>query len=472
MTLSRLGRAGVPVFLCGLAILMFLNDWGVLGQAPATTTLTAEELRNLNVVGKSCISADCHASLKTLRFKHGPTAEGKCEPCHQSVGGKHVFTAPAKGNALCLECHDPLPQRKFKHKPVQENCMECHNIHGENNRFFLKGGEGAASCKHCHEDVGKGLKFLHGPFAQGLCLACHEPHESDNAKLLIAPKEGLCETCHEDLAADGKKALFHHKPFDQQCAECHSGHGSAYRYFLLATEDELCRKCHKEVMEAAKKAKFPHDPVVKGEGCSKCHLPHFSDVEKLLKQASMQLCMECHNRSYKQADGKEVSNLQPQLEQSKYLHGPIRDASCTPCHNAHGSDHVGMLNRYFPPRFYAPFSLANYDLCFFCHDKNIVLTPESEATSFRNGLKNMHFLHVNREKGRTCRACHAEHASNNPVHIRDAVPYGKWMMKIDFEKTATGGSCLTGCHARYGYDRVKPVVNVTTGTVESAILGP
>ena len=94
-------------------------------------------------------------------------------------------------------------------------------------------------------------------------------------------------------------------------------------------------------------------------------------------------------------------------------------------------------------RFYAPFDLQNYELCFFCHEQKVVLEPKSMDTSFRNGNVNMHYLHVNREKGRTCRACHAEHASNNPVHIRDSVPYGQWEMPIEFEKTATGEVCIT-----------------------------
>jgi len=436
------------------------------GSQPATSpTLTVEERRNLDVAGRSCISTDCHAALKSLRFKHGPTAEGKCEPCHRAVGGKHVFTSAAKGNALCLECHDPLPEHKVKHKPVSENCLECHNVHGESNRFFVTGGEGGAVCLRCHEDVNKGLKFKHGPFAQGLCLACHEPHEADIEKLLNTPKEKLCWTCHEELGDQAKKAIGRHKPFDEDCAACHSAHGSPYRYFVWEPEDDLCMKCHKEVIEAARKAKYTHEPVMKGEACSKCHSSHFSDFEKLLKQASMPLCLECHNKSLQMPDGRVVANIQSQLAGAKYLHGPIRDGSCTPCHNSHGSDHTAMLTRYFPPRFYAPFSLPNYDLCFFCHNKEIVLQAESLDTRFRNGAQNLHFLHVNREKGRTCRACHAEHASNNPDEIRDSVPYGRWTMEIVYQKTASGGSCQTGCHSRYAYDRAQPIQNLTTETL-------
>jgi cytochrome c5 len=57
-------------------------------------------------------------------------------------------------------------------------------------------------------------------------------------------------------------------------------------------------------------------------------------------------------------------------------------------------------------------------------------------------------LYVNRTKGRTCRACHEVHASSLPFHIRDAVPFGPagWMLKVNYERTADGASCMPSCH--------------------------
>jgi predicted CXXCH cytochrome family protein len=452
-----------PIFAVGFCGLLALG-WG--GQSPpgqetAKKKYTREELITLDVSG-TCITADCHSDLKQLRFRHGPTAQNKCDPCHQSVGGKHVFTAPAKGNQLCLQCHDPVPLGKVQHKPVRENCQDCHAIHGENNRFFLIGGEGSAVCMKCHKDVERDMEYLHGPFQQGLCLACHEPHESDNLKLLTAPPDKFCATCHEELADDAKKARYVHKPFAEDCGGCHAAHGGKFRYFLLAAENRLCIKCHEKEIEAGRNLKYRHETFVEKEQCSTCHLSHFSNFEKLLKQQSGPLCLGCHNRTYEREGQRPIADIQEQIARAKFLHGPIRDHTCIPCHEAHGSNNVGMLRYYFPPRFYAPFSEANYALCFDCHDKKIVLQPESRDTSFRNGLQNLHYLHVNREKGRTCRACHAEHASNHPAHIRDTVPYGKWVMELECEMTATGGACATACHARYAYDRQTPVKNETT----------
>jgi len=107
-----------------------------------------------------------------------------------------------------------------------------------------------------------------------------------------------------------------------------------------------------------------------------------------------------------------------------------------------------------------PFALENYGLCFSCHEKTIALNPETTTlTNFRNGSRNLHYLHINKpDKGRTCRACHETHASNSPKHIRNSVPFGAWDLPLNFQKTENGGSCLPGCHKLKKYDRVKKEV--------------
>ena len=81
-------------------------------------------------------------------------------------------------------------------------------------------------------------------------------------------------------------------------------------------------------------------------------------------------------------------------------------------------------------------------------------------TQFRDGDRNLHYVHVNREKGRTCRACHEVHASKRPAHIREAVPYGSgnWMLEINFEQTPQGGSCTPACHVMRSYTRTLPTL--------------
>jgi predicted CXXCH cytochrome family protein len=153
------------------------------------------------------------------------------------------------------------------------------------------------------------------------------------------------------------------------------------------------------------------------------------------------------------------------VEGRPFLHGPVRSGNCTACHDAHGSGHAALLRRDFPKAFYASFDLENYALCFDCHDKALVLTEKTTAlTEFRDGARNLHYLHVNRaEKGRTCTACHDIHGSDQPKHMAAAVPFegSPWALPIQFEKTAGGGRCAPGCHAPKSYQRDQPGVPAT-----------
>jgi predicted CXXCH cytochrome family protein len=148
-------------------------------------------------------------------------------------------------------------------------------------------------------------------------------------------------------------------------------------------------------------------------------------------------------------------------EPTQNKHGPIREGDCAGCHLAHGSTQQHLLAKPYSSDFYQPFEEEKYELCFSCHDRQLVLLPNTTGlTGFRNGDRNLHFLHVNKpDKGRNCRACHSTHSSTLPMHIRESVPYGSWELPIGFTKTATGGACASACHKEYRYDRENPVIN-------------
>jgi predicted CXXCH cytochrome family protein len=96
-----------------------------------------------------------------------------------------------------------------------------------------------------------------------------------------------------------------------------------------------------------------------------------------------------------------------------------------------------------------------------------VVAPSAKGlTNFRNGDKNLHFVHVNQAKGRTCRACHEVHASKRPFHIREAVPFGDsgWELEINYQRSQDGGSCSPGCHKTRAYSRSEAAPNLTTMT--------
>lgn len=210
----------------------------------------------------------------------------------------------------------------------------------------------------------------------------------------------------------------------------------------------------------AQSSKHKHNAVSEPRGCMKCHTPHASSIRPLLASAPTTLCLTCHDKPQGMDNNQVLPAFIDQITDKQYLHGPIKENDCGGCHMTHGSDNFRILAAAYPETFYTSFDEAKYELCFGCHERTLVQTPTtSDLTDFRNGDENLHFRHVNMERrGRTCRACHETHASNQLKHIRYSLPYGGWKnLPINFSKTNTGGSCDPGCHLVKAYDRQTPV---------------
>jgi predicted CXXCH cytochrome family protein len=418
------------------------------------------------VAADSCISASCHQAIGGLKYLHQPVKDGDCSACHQQKAKEHPikrgksFELTAKGAALCSQCHDAKGKKKVVHPPVKDgDCLACHKPHGGSGRYLLDVGENQTElCIGCHDSASFKRKFMHGPVAVGACTKCHDPHESSVKFLLKEPNRELCLKCHADFGKAESEAKVIHDPVKiNQCFSCHEPHGSANSALLKKTMPELCTYCHKKIGDKMANAKVPHKPLLQQGGCTTCHSPHFAKANGLLAADDMTVCLNCHGKD--NLGTPPLKNIKQELEGKKYLHGPIKEGKCTPCHDPHGSNVIRMLRGNFPDTFYAPYKEGAYDFCLQCHQKNLLRFAETTIyTKFRNGKQNLHYVHVvNSRKGRTCLICHAPHASNGEKLINKEGPkFGDWDIPMNFKITATGGSCAPGCHREFKYDREKP----------------
>ncbi|MDD5176546.1 MAG: cytochrome c3 family protein [Sterolibacterium sp.] len=295
----------------------------------------------------------------------------------------------------------------------------------------------------------------HAPFESGDCKICHQNSDPKQPGPVTKQGPAMCLECHEEFAGIMKRPHTH-PPARTACTSCHNPHNSNSRKLLVQEPLALCTGCHDKIGKLASSASVPHKALSTGAQCSNCHNPHGSAVEKLLVQLPFDLCVNCHNvDTMVDAKGKKLQNIKGWLEKNKEQHGPVAAKDCSACHEPHGGEHFRLLNADYPQEFYAPYDARNYELCFSCHQEKAFSTAQTTTlTSFRNGGTNLHYLHLQQSgRGRTCRACHEVHASQQKHHIREGVPYGSggWMLKLFYKKSATGGSCEKTCHSEKTY---------------------
>jgi len=430
---------------------------GSIGLFLLSTMMSAAAPTPAQMAGKTCTDFGCHADVQVKATVHDPVAKGMCNPCHnQPRAGVHEFQPGYPKETLCLSCHI-LPLRNYVHQPVRDGrCLDCHDPHQSEFHALLRADPSKDLCLLCHaDDPFMKKQHLHGPVAMGACILCHESHSSWKPKLLVGQGNELCATCHEDKIRRDQQARHIHPPATGDCDKCHDPHSSDFPRQMRADDRTFCVSCHEDIGQLIDKSPVVHGAVTEKQQCLNCHAGHSSSLPSLLKSSLLDACLGCHNEELLRPNGKKVVNMAALLRENPNYHGPIRQADCSACHNPHASALPNLLTQSYPELFYAKFNPDDYKLCFTCHRAELVSAEDGRGlTEFRNGSLNLHYVHVSKPgKGRTCRACHAVHASKSPAHISEVVPYGNWQYQIKFEQRPNGGSCAPACHTARSYER-------------------
>lgn len=410
---------------------------------------------------RGCVRAECHAGIKDQPVVHGPVAVNTCDACHVPVDVEaHTWTLARDKADLCTYCHAfSVEKMPVVHKPVaMGECLGCHDPHGGRDRTLTRGASAAEMCARCHDSIAHGKNFLHSPVEQGECDSCHAPHASRFANLLDVAGPDLCLTCHVSFDAQLAAAPVKHPALKDGCEACHDVHGGSEPMALRKPVSELCVGCHESVRQQARNARVTHSAVLEGRACVNCHTPHAGSLPDLLSDLPAKACLACHNEPIQTDRGRTIAKVTEVLDPQMRQHGPLRDGMCGGCHVAHGSDHPLLLAGAYSDRPYQNFAPEHYELCFKCHDMQLVEeNPTRSATRFRNGDRNLHVDHVKDVRGKSCRLCHAAHATSGQGNVLELTSFGQWQMPVKLTRTATGGSCTPGCHNAYSYDRENPV---------------
>lgn len=416
--------------------------------------------------GATCVTAECHATLAASRHIHGPVASGSCDACHDAERDIHVFPLKRAGSETCAFCHAVAGTLAHQHTALEQGCTACHDPHAAPTKYLLKADSVDHLCAACHDIPLQ--RYAHSPFLSNDCTVCHQPHQANN-RMLLRGGEGAdhCASCHEGQRQHMAQAAYVHAPAAEGCTSCHNPHTSDHPNLLHVGTRDTCLSCHTPTREQFAAMTVEHAAATDGRQCGNCHDPHAAAHPSLMRDREDRVCLSCHAQPQRSPAGRTVPAMEQTLTRSRFLHGPVQAGNCSACHDAHGGRHQDLLKAAMPATFYAAFDIDDYALCFACHDQNLVLTSETASlTEFRDGRRNLHYLHVNQEKGRTCRSCHAVHGSDLPNHIASQLPFGEsnWVMPIEYQKTPGGGRCAPACHAPATYDRGQPpATSVTEG---------
>lgn len=439
-------------------------------EAAVPSTAEPEGIADKEIMEAAKTAETAPGALAMAPSAKETTTGSATKPTQGAVEKESAASQPAKkveDQAFHLKpIQEPAPQKQEK-TPVSPGILEYgtmetkmpqivanlaakskmyHSIHSP-----IKEGESCVSAE-CHNQLAK-AKYVHAPAATGACLVCHTHIKEDPPFGLVSAGVDLCWGCHKNQKLlVGQSKYLHKIVQDEGCISCHDSHSSNTTKFLLRKDElSLCVDCHRKktekVMKQIESARVVHKPVAEGR-CAGCHAPHASNYKNHLREGpkDVPLCFSCHKK------------MEQQTKDSVYKHGPIQEGMCTPCHEPHAGNVPKDLKYKFEKTFYNPFDLEVYSLCFKCHKESVVLDKRTEyLTNFRNGDRNLHFLHVNRQKGRTCLACHEVHVGSQVRHIRTLTPFGRWEIPVNFAQTPTGGKCSANCHIPKAYDRENPV---------------
>ncbi len=405
---------------------------------------------------------------------HNETNGIDCKDCHATVTGSYASIYSQEQEAICLSCHNPTGTAAAMsdvsyHVILDGNatvvCSTCHDPHGSQLTMDSHpGGQQALNLSLIRGNIGTYLPQAVGP-ALFQSKPDHFAFDANNP-----PWNGICQTCHtQTLYHTNDSTSQHEHQIGSVCTSCHRHENG----FIASTDS--CIGCHGQAQGQRRQITGPGGDfsqrsshiagTVDDEDCLVCHeMSQHQKGEVRLKDVDTggvwkgsrdQWCLTCHD-----GDPPEgilfPANTDLSFDKSSFGNSPhqqhMGSASCSHCHNGHGSPYPALLKEAYRSNESSPMSQVteDYALCWRCHDSESFVDGN-------NVFGENHESHVIQD-GTPCSTCHDAHASTDSeesglIRFKELSPStceliepGDVNASDAFTVSDTLGSCTLSCH--------------------------
>ncbi len=386
-----------------------------------------------------------------------------CKACHLAELASHADGYVQLSNADTAAVYSESVPGAYRpenisladSKALQPFCLSCHDSDGANGDLtpFSDGQtvpdiEGSGLWSQSAHNTGETTNSGYGCLGDGITNGCHATAHGSNLAKLLAPasgtpgannvnqEEGFCYTCHDGGVVSGNM------------------------------QSEFNRASHHDV----------DDGEQAGTGtvieCTNCHNPHRAkaatpltnpdDTYALWKGTDTNFCLACHDGNPPAGVAFPTTWAGTGYNKSAYMgstHSINLDGyGCRHCHDKHGTNYRSILvnsyiiadyNRYRPNN-----GETDYDLCWTCHDDDLVTKDRPMGD---NTFEDLHDKHV-QEKRSPCILCHDAHAPFDSgeaglISFEFSIRNGYDIQHIDGYNDSTAfwlnnnrGYCYLQCH--------------------------
>jgi len=389
----------------------------------------------------------------------------------------HGIHVDANRQLQCTSCHDPHDDRYPKFLRIDNSnaalCTACHRMH-----MWTTSSHATSQARWNGRGISPWRAPMQANVAANSCLNCHQTHFAPQAEELLTQSTEVAN-----------------------CTVCHSGSVAAKN---IAAEFESGAKASAHPITASQGTHRPNEnpaTMVRHVTCADCHDPHMataastgsrampgplqgavgvnlSGMRVAPATAEYQVCIKCHDPREPSTPGaarvEATRSVRVKINPANASFHPIAAIgknsgvrgllagytassviSCSDCHNnsdpgprgAHASRFAPILERNYSATDPTPESPVSYDICYKCHDRNMLVSDSARTFPHR--------LHVVNSQA-SCAACHDAHGSRKNAHLinfmaRDATGHSvvtpNRSGRLEYVTTSPGkGSCYLTCH--------------------------